>query len=159
MSKNLDHLLLRHGILTSLSLARKLNDVDTQAMTNKIKLVAKNKNDFDNKMQQAIEKETAGLISRGQIPGVILNLPNVLPPPTQAQPAKDAAPKKLVYNVDKKKLSELYAISALFNREALSNQLTKNDVCFAIYTILNFLEVSQDDFKKFRDDLENPPEQ
>jgi hypothetical protein len=157
MSRNLNHLLLKHGILTSLSVARKLNDADTHAMTERVRAIAKNKVDFNNKLRSEIEKETTSLIMNGRIPGVILNSktePDIMPENTHIP--KEDKPKRKVYNVDKERLSLLYAIAAMFNKEALTNKLSKNDICFTIYTILNFLEISQDDFKKFHDELDNP---
>jgi hypothetical protein len=163
MTKKLDHLLLKHGVLTSLSVARKLSDEDIVKMTDRIKSIAKNKTDFNNKLKDAIEKETAGLILEGKIPGVIVNNDKVAVDIIDDQvttntplPQKSPIPNRAVYNVSKDKLAILYAIAAEFNKETLNNKLTKNDICFIIYTILTFLEIRQDDFKKFHNDLNNP---
>jgi hypothetical protein len=159
MTKKLEHLLLKHGILKSLSIAKKPNSDNIKNLMEQIKPIAKNKIDFNNKMREAIEKEITESLLNNDIPGIIVN--NSLARPTVAKNTVKPTPpslipdksKPLVYKTNKERLAELYTLASQFNREALHNKLTKNDVCFTIYVILSFLEISQDDFKNFHNDL------
>jgi hypothetical protein len=154
MAKELEHLLAKHKVLVSFSIARKLNEEHIQSLTEKIKAISKNKMDFNKKLKEEIEKQTTNYIMSGNIPGLIVNnaIHQTNPPPDISK--KTETPKKLIYNIDKEKLALLYTISSIFNKEVLHNKLTKNDICFIIYTILNFLEIKEEDFKKFHKDID-----
>ena len=153
MSKNLDHLLSKHGVLTSFSIAKKLNDAEIQEMSEKIKLISKNKFDFNNKLKNEIQTQTTNSILNGSIPGLIIN--KQIKQDTKLDVVKNEKSKHASYNVGKEKLAQLYIIASEFNKEVLNNKLTRNDICFIIYTILNFLEISEEDFKKFHSFLGN----
>ena len=157
MSKNLDHLLSKHGVLTSFSIAKKLNDVEIQEMSEKIKLISKNKFDFNNKLKNEIQTQTTNSILNGSIPGLIINkqIKQDDKQDDKQDVVKNEKLKHASYNVGKEKLAQLYIIASAFNKEVLNNKLTRNDICFIIYTILNFLEISEEDFKKFHSFLGN----
>ena len=154
MAKQLEHLLSKHEVLVSFSIARKLNDKHIKSLTESIKAISKNKMDFNKKLKEEIEKQTTNHIITGNIPGLIVNnsIHQSNPPPDITKPKEK--PRQLIYNIDKEKLALLYTIASMFNREVLHNKLTKNDICFIIYTILNFLEIKEEDFKKFHEDLD-----
>lgn len=146
MGNHLEHLLSKHGVLISFSIAKKIDDNKIKELTDKIKGSAKNKIDFNNKLRLEIEEETTRSILNGNIPGLIVG--GIIP--------KDAdKSKQLIYSVNKTKLAELHTIASTFNKSVLNSKLTKNDICFIIYTILNFLEITDVDFKRFHDILMN----
>jgi hypothetical protein len=156
--KNFDHLLSKHGILSKFSVARRVDDVAIQELTNKIKAISKNKIDFNNKLRLEIAKKTKDAILRGQIPGLILNIPkevenSEIPSQTSKsdKPMEKSENRRIIYNIDKLKLSIIYDLVSSFNKTSLINEFTKDDICFSIFTILNFLEVNDDDFKKFHE--------
>lgn len=150
MEKNLEHLLSKYGILVSFSIAKRFDDDSIKKISEKIQATSKNKFDFDKKLRNEIKNETTNSIIKGNIPGLMINGKNL-------EETKEKSPtthsKKLIYNIDKKKLAELYTLASAFNKEALNNKLSKNDICFVIYTILNFLEITDEDFIKFHKDL------
>lgn len=149
MEKYLEHLLSKHGILTSFSIAKRFDDESIKKISERIQSLSKNKVDFDKKLRNEIKNETTNSIIKGNIPGLIINGKNI----EETRKKTNNSPKKLIYNIDKKKLAELYTLASAFNKEALNNKLSKNDICFVIYTILNFLEITDEDFKKFHQDL------
>lgn len=151
MEKHLEHLLSRYGILTSFSIAKRFDDESIKKISERIQSVSKNKIDFDKKLRNEIKNETTNSILKGNIPGLIIDGKN----PEKNKNNLLNESKKLIYNIDKKKLAELYTLASAFNKEVLNNKLSKNDICFVIYTILNFLEVTDEDFKKFHQDLIN----
>lgn len=169
MENNLKHLLSKHGILVSFTIAKKVDENTIKKLTEKIKSASKNKMDFNNKLKTEIENDTKNAILTGKIPGLIVESQDIDPPENEYNPDppieeksvnKKQNPKlrndldiiqQLLPNVsmDKKKLSILYTIASLFNREVLTNDLSKDDICFIVHIILNFLEVSETDFKLF----------
>lgn len=155
MKSNLEHLLSKHGVMTSFSIAKKLNDESIRQMTDKIKSVAKNKIDFNVKLKAEIENDTTNSILNGTIPGLIID--GIVK--AHKTPVTDSNKKpQLIYDVDKAKLAQLFAIASFFSKEVLNNKLTKNDICFTIFTILNFLEIDDEDFKRFHDSLDKSKE-
>lgn len=154
MSNKLEHLLSKQGVLTSFSIARRINDENIQKLTEKIKAISKNKADFNKKLRDEIHRQSAESIITGNIPGLIVNGEVKSDTPKSIINNKETS-EKLTYNVSKEKLAGLYAFASAFNKEALHNKLTKSDICFIIYTIINFLEIKEEDFKKFHDDLTN----
>jgi len=144
MNDNLEHLLSKHGILTSFSIAKKINENNIKELSDKIKNNCKSKSDFNQKLKNEITKQSSEDIIKGKVPGLIKTEQNS--PDTNPEKSNS---KKLQYNPGKIKLALLYTIISKINTEILNNKLTKNDVCFMIYAILNFLEITEEDFKKF----------
>jgi len=153
-NKHIDHLLSKHGVLTSFSVARKVNEDSIKELTDYIKSISKNKVDFNNKLRHEISQKTQEAIVSGKIPGLIINTnnkPDIIHHAPEELTEKEGKPKKMKYNIDKLKLSMIYELVSYFNKIVLSNKFSKDDICFTIYTILNFLEIHADDFKRFQD--------
>jgi hypothetical protein len=150
MDKNLDHILSRHGILVSFSIARKLSEASILELTEKIKSKSKNKFDFNSKFKDEIFKQSTLDIINGKIPGLINNNPII-----SSKSKKPKSGKRLEYKTDKTKLSLLYNMISKINTEMLNSNLTANDICFMVYAILNFMEITEEDFKNFHAELNN----
>lgn len=169
MENNLKHLLSKHGVLVSFTIAKKVDENTIKKLTEKIKSASKNKTDFNNKLKTEIENDTKNAILTGKIPGLIVESQDIdsqedeyVPdPPLEEKPVNKKQNPKLRNDLDiiqqflpnppmdKKKLAILYTIASLFNKEVLINDLSKDEICFIVHIILNFLEVSETDFKKF----------
>ena len=66
-----EHLLSKHGILTSFRIARKLDEESIKDFTEKIQSKCKTKAEFNEKLRQEIEKKTNEDITKNKIPGLI----------------------------------------------------------------------------------------
>jgi len=153
MEENLQHLLSKHGILASFSIARKMDEDGIKELTQRIKSKCKNKFDFNEKLKSEIQKQSIHDIIENKIPGLINNSPD-LEKPISKSPTDNQ--KNLIYDTSKEKMSLLYILVSKINREIINNNLTKSDICFMIYAILNFFNIKEDDFKNFRDNLKEP---
>jgi hypothetical protein len=154
MEEHLQHLLAKYGILASFSIARKMNEKGIQELTNKIKPSCKNKHDFNQKLKIEIQKQSIQDILNNKIPGLINNSPDI-PKNEKFPKTNDKGQKRFEYKTDKVKLAILYSLVSKINTDISNNNLTKNDVCFMIYAILNFLEITEEDFKRFHSKLKS----
>lgn len=161
MKDNLEHLLSKHGVLTSFSIAKKVNEDNIKELTDKIKGEAKNKFDFHQKLKNEISKQSIDDILNNKVPGLIKNkdvipeeeptVPDIIPDRVEDKvpPKKKKPSKKMEYKTDKAKMAVLYTLISKISGEVIHNNLTKNDICFMIYAVLNFLEVTEEDFATF----------
>lgn len=160
MKDNLEHLLSKHGVLTSFSIAKKVNEDNIKELTDKIKGDAKNKFDFHQKLKNEISKQSIDDILNNKVPGLIKNtdnipeeeptVPDVIPEKVEDKaPSKKKRSRKMEYKTGKAKMAILYALISKVAGEVIHNNLTKDDICFMIYAVLNFLDVTEEDFASF----------
>ena len=71
---NLDHLIAKHGVMSSFSIARKISKNEFKSLTQKIKKNCKTKKEFDLLLKKEIIKKTNESINLGKIPGLVVLL-------------------------------------------------------------------------------------
>lgn len=149
---NLNHLIAKHGIMSSFSIARRISKNEFKSMTQKIKKNCKNKKEFDLLLKKEIIKKTNESISLGKIPGLVV--------PHQEKNTIGKKPKKFFLD-DDKRTALLSIFGATIVERIIDRKLNKDEMCFLILTIVNLLKLSDHDFKLFHqkneslDDLED----
>lgn len=133
MSTGFNHLIAKHGVLTSFSIARKVSKKDIKSISDKIKKQCKTKEEFNELLQKEVLKTTKYSINQDLIPGLIL-------------PEKAAARKELA---DDKKLMQLNYVSNIIAKKLMDNKLSKDEICYIILTLLSSLGLNDQDFKNF----------
>ncbi len=147
-SPQLQHLLSKHSIMVSFRISKSINPENIEKLKEKLKPITKDENDLNDKLNDALEKETSQIILNGAIPGLLIN---GVQPKIEKQKINSTTP--LAYCEDKLKIAELYMTALNFNTDVLKKKYTTNDICFILYHILNFLDIEEKDFKKFMQDL------
>jgi hypothetical protein len=142
MSNGFNHLIAKHGILTSFSIARKVSKKDIKQISDKIKKQCKNKSDFNELLQKEVLKTTKYSMNQDLIPGLIL------PEKSQQNARKEFA--------DEKKLMQLNYVSNTIAKKLMDNKLSKDEICYIILTLLSSLGLSDQDFKNFNNKYGNP---
>jgi hypothetical protein len=142
MSNGFNHLIAKHGILTSFSIARKVSKKDIKQISDKIKKQCKNKSDFNELLQKEVLKTTKYSMNQDLIPGLIL------PEKSQQNARKEFA--------DEKILMQLNYVSNTIAKKLMDNKLSKDEICYIILTLLSSLGLSDQDFKNFNNKYGNP---
>lgn len=136
MSTGFNHLIAKHGILTSFSIARKVSKKDIKQISDKIKKKCKTKEEFNELLQKEVLKTTKYSMNQDLIPGLILPEKDI----------KQAARKELA---DEKKLMKLNYVANIIAKKLMDNKLSKDEICYIILTLLSSLGLSDQDFKNF----------
>ena len=144
MSTGFNHLIAKHGILTSFSIARKVSKKDIKRISDKIKKQCKNKNDFNELLQKEVLKTTKYSMNQDLIPGLILS-----------ENEKRNDKKELA---DEKKLMQLNYVSNTIARKIMDNKMSKDEVCYIILNLLSALGLNDKDFKNFNKKYGNSDE-
>jgi hypothetical protein len=144
MSTGFNHLIAKHGILTSFSIARKVSKKDIKRISDKIKKQCKNKNDFNELLQKEVLKTTKYSMNQDLIPGLILS-----------ENEKRNDKKELA---DEKKLMQLNYVSDTIARKIMDNKMSKDQVCYIILNLLSALGLNDQDFKNFNKKYGNSDE-
>lgn len=149
MSNGFNHLIAKHGILTSFSIARKVSKKDIKEISDKIKKQCKNKDEFNELLQKEVLKTTKYSMNQDLIPGLIL------PEKSNKNPIK----KELA---DEKKLMQLNYVANIIAKKLMDNKFSKDEICYLILNLLSSLGLNDQDFKNFNNKYginnENPDE-
>jgi hypothetical protein len=145
MSTEFNHLIAMHGVLTSFSIARKVSKKDIQEITKKIKKKCKNKDEFNEMLQNEVLKTTKYSMNQDLIPGLIL-------------PGKNNNQLDRKELADEKKMMKLNYIANIIAKKLMDNKLSKDEICYIILTLLSSLGLHDQDFKNFNNKYGNPDE-
>lgn len=139
MNNSINHLVAKHGILTSFSIAKKISQSDIKKMTNKVKKQCKEPDDLQRLLHEEILKSTKYAITNDSIPGLIL--------PEGYDPDKNSKS----FKEDEEKLIKLNLLSTIIAKKFAENKFTKEEICFLILNILGSLGLTDTDFKSFHE--------
>jgi hypothetical protein len=154
MDTTFHHLIAKHGVLVSFSIAKKLSDANIKKLRARIKRKSKNINHFNQLLKDEITKSTQESIKNDKIPGLILEATNDY---SDNQPAKFC-------NGDEKKIMKLNNMSHTIADKFLDTNLTKDEICYVMLYILTTLGLNDTDFRDFHkkygsiDDQDNSDE-
>lgn len=137
---DLDHLIAKHGVMSSFSIARKISKNEFKLMHQKIKKNCKTKKEFDLLLKKEILKKTNESINLGKIPGLVV--------PYQEKKNVDKKLSKLFLS-DTKRTALLSIFGASIVEKVIHKKLKKDEMCFLVLTIVNLLKLSDYDFKSF----------
>lgn len=138
--ENLNHLIAKHGIMTSFSIPRKISKSEFKTLTQKIKKNCKNKKEFDILLKKEIIKKTNESLNLNKIPGLVI--------PHSEKKNLDKKSKKLFLD-DDKRTALLSIFGATIVEKVIEKKLNKDEMCFLILTIVSLLKLSDHDFKIF----------
>lgn len=146
---NLNHLIAKHGIMSSFSIARKISKNEFKSLTQKIKKNCKTKKEFDLLLKKEIIKKTNESINLNKIPGLVV--------PHKEKKVINKRPKQFFLD-DDKRTALLSIFGATIVERIIDKKLSKDEMCFLILTIVNLLKLSDHDFKMFHQKNESPSE-
>lgn len=130
-NQSVGHILQKKGILRSFSLAKVIRGDEIKELKELIKGVATSEKEY----KQLLEEELAKLSNMGDkknpIPGIIY--PSAL--------------------FNRRKL--LFAVAHKISDTVKKNKFTKKELAFMVSAIISRLELSQEDFTKLNEELEN----
>lgn len=136
---NLNHLIAKHGIMSSFSIARKIPKNEFKVLSDKVKKNCKNKKQFDLLLKKEIIKKTKESINLNKIPGLVV---------PQQEKSIVKKPKKFFLD-DDKRTALISIFGASIVEKVIEKKLNKDEMCFLILTIVNLLKLSDHDFKMF----------
>lgn len=148
MNNNINHLIAKHGILKAFSIARKVSKTDIEKMTKKIKKKCKNKDDFNELLQEEILKTTKYSLNQDLIPGLIVS--NNKPKIKDKNPSKN---NNII--VDQEKTMKLNYVANIIAKKFVDSKFSKDEICYLILSLLSILGLSDTDFKSFHDKYNN----
>lgn len=144
MSTGFNHLIAKHGVLTSFSIARKVSKKDIKQISDKIKKQCKNRTEFNELLQKEVLKTTKYSMNQDLIPGLILPENN-----------KETVRKELA---DEKKMLQLNYMANAVAKKLTDNKLSKDEICYIILNLLSAIGVNDQDFKNFNEKYGDPDE-
>lgn len=151
MNTQFNHLIAKHGVLASFSIARKVSRADIKKFSDKIKKQCKNKDDFNELLQKEILKTTKYSVNQDLIPGLIL------PESQQKSDTKDNKGDKPTFK-DEQTLMKLNYVSSVIAKKLLDNKFNKDEICYLILSLLSGLGLNDQDFKNFHKKYGQPDE-
>lgn len=142
-----EHLLSKHGILSTFNLAKKIKKEDVKKIKNELKKVCKTKEELNEKLQRMIILQIKNTINKSDIPGLI------------GKKDKDKDNNKVldinsyfnIFNIneqDKKKLFDCFVkFKNIIDKEKLNTDL----ILILIQLLLVQNKISSDDIKIFNE--------
>lgn len=149
MNTQFNHLIAKHGVLASFSIARKVSKSDIKKFGDKIKKHCKNKGDFNDLLQKEILKTTKYSMNHDLIPGLIL------PKSQQKTDTNETKNTKLTFK-DDQELMKLNYVSSIIAKKFIDNKFSKDEICYLILSLLSALGLNDQDFKTFHKKYGNP---
>jgi hypothetical protein len=132
MSQSPKHLILELGVLKSISIGKRSSPDKIRSYKEKIKKIAKSKKEEEELLRKAIQKDVEKMIDPSKIPGIILDI---------SSQKRQIAEKRLI---------DLTYFASIVSKKAIEKNLKKFDLCYLINSLVNMLELDENDFEKFR---------
>jgi hypothetical protein len=141
------HLLSKHGIMSSFSIAKKLSDAKIKKIAEQSKLDEGSK-EFHDHLKKQILRDTQLALYNNKIPGLISN-EKVKKPTVVKKSENTNATAKKQSSLDEKKKARLALFATLIVQKILEQKSTTEEKCFLIVQIVNGLGLKDSDFKNF----------
>jgi hypothetical protein len=137
MNNTFHHLIAKHGVLTAFSIAKKVSPEDIKKFRAKIKKKCKDPKEFNQLLKEEITRSTQESIAKNSIPGLIV------PSDIGRQPQSKFC------NGDEKKIMKLNNMSNVIATKFVDADLSKDEICYIMLSILTALGLTDADFKEF----------
>lgn len=154
MHPSQNHLLAKHGIMASFTIAKRITQGQLKKMVKQLN-IDENSQEFKTHLNNQIIRDTQLAVYNNKIPGWITNekLPRKVIPkdPTPNKPASKSSSKsgkKSALSEDKKEKLTLFA--TIIVRKILEQKSTTEEKCFLIHRIVSGLGLRDSDFKQFQ---------
>lgn len=137
--KTFNHLIARHGVLISFSIAKKLSRDHIKSISDEINKLGGDKKTREQLLEEEIKRNTMDSMKLSDIPGLILTHSEVL-----REKNLDNS-----FMKDEKKVINLIILANTVSKKILEKKLPKEQMCFVLISLINSLGLSDGDFKNF----------
>ena len=127
------HILNEMGVLQSFSVAKKITDEYIQKYFRKQKKSGRNKAEIQKMFIKKIENDIVNAMKSYQIPGLL-----------KQEDLTSNIPADLKSNI-----SDLNHLIISISHKVLNKKLNKTEMCYIINSIVNLLNLTEEDFEKF----------
>lgn len=137
--KTFNHLIAKHGVLISFSIAKKLSRDHIKSITKEINKLGGDKKTRDLLIEEEVKRNTIETMKLTDIPGLILDKSEIL-----REKNMDNS-----FMKDEKKVIALIILANALSKKILEKKLSKEQMCFVLISLINSLGLSDFDFKNF----------
>lgn len=137
--KTFNHLIARHGVLISFSIAKKLSREHIKSISDEINKLGGDKKTREQLLEEEIKRNTMQSMKLTDIPGLILA-------PNEILKEKNLDNS---FMKDEKKVINLIIIANTLSKKILEKKLPKEQMCFVLISLINSLGLNDSDFKNF----------
>lgn len=124
-----NHILAKEKILTTFSIAKKVNVKEIKKLRSKLKNSKIDEEELQELLRKSVLKETEDAIRTQNIPGLIIS------------EVDDAE--------EQKKIMELTYFASIISKKLLDKKIAKYHSCYVINAIVNMLGLTGEDFDEF----------
>lgn len=137
--KTFNHLIARHGVLISFSIAKKLSQDHIKSITDEINKLGGDKKTRKQLLEEEIKRNAMESMKLTDVPGLILTHNEVL-----REKNLDNS-----FMKDEKKVINLIILANATSKKILEKKLPKEQMCFVLISLINSLGLNDSDFKNF----------
>ena len=137
--KTFNHLIAKHGVLISFSIAKKLSRDHIKSITKEINKLGGDKKTRDLLIEEEVKRNAMDTMKLTDIPGLILDKSEIL-----REKNLDNS-----FMKDEKKVITLIILANAVSKKILEKKLPKEQMCFVLISLINSLGLSDFDFKNF----------
>ncbi len=128
-----NHILAKEGILTTFSIAKKVNAKDIKRLRDKIKTTSIDAKKLQDLLKQSVMEEAMESMKHQKIPGLII----------------DGQVMDIEKSDEDKKIMELTYFSSLIAKKITEKKMDKYYACYIINALVNMLGLNDADFTEF----------
>lgn len=140
------HILSDEGILTSFSIAKKIDSKQVKKIKDKAKKDGSSDAEIKKKINDVIMFQTKKAVEQNEIPGLVWSV-------------DDSKPEKVENTSEDKRMIELTYLASLLSKKIVEKNLNKYDSCYLINAMINLLGLSEEDFEVFYEKFSGSQEQ
>ncbi len=137
--KTFNHLIAKHGVLVSFSIAKKLNSENIRAISDEINKLGGDKKTRNQLLQEEIKRNMMESMKLTDVPGLIMSKSEII---------KEKCMDKS-FMKDEKIVISLMILANLLSKKILDKKVPKEQMCFVLISLINSLGLSDTDFKNF----------
>ena len=137
--KTFNHLIAKHGVLISFSIAKKLNSDNIKAITDEINKLGGDKKTRSQLLEEEIKRNTMESMKLTDVPGLIMSKTEIV---------KEKFMENSFMKDDKTVISLMILANSL-SKKILDKKLPKEQMCFILISLIGSLGLSDGDFKNF----------
>lgn len=129
-----NHILAKEGILTTFSIAKKINAKDVKRLKNKLKKSKAKPEELNELLRKSVIKDAQGSLMTQNVPGLIIN--------------EDDTP-VIQTEEEQKRIMEFTYFASIIAKKLTDKNIGKYHSCYIINAIINMLKLTGEDFDEF----------
>ena len=137
--KSFNHLIAKHGVLVSFSIAKKLNSEQIKTISKEIEKLGGDKKTRNELLEEEIKRNTMESMRLSDVPGLIVSKREILREKSMENS----------FMKDEEKVISLIILANSLSKKILEKKLPKEQMCFVLISIINSLGLTDFDFKNF----------